>query len=92
MFCPKCSQAQPAEDLLLRPLLRAAHGLLFKGDKSAGSPAAEATARLDSRERGGALPPAQSVPVNDFRPSVHDTAELAAPPSVAEETTRKLEF
>ena len=78
--------------LLLRPVLRIAHGLLFKEDKSAGSPAAEAPPRLDSRERGGALPPAQSVPVNDFRPSGHDTAELAAPPSVAEETTRKLEF
>ena len=77
--------------LLLRPLLRAAHGLLFKGDKSAGSPAAEATARLDSREHGRALPHAQSIPVNDFRPSGHDTAELAAPLSVIEETTRKLE-
>ncbi|HLM56168.1 MAG TPA: hypothetical protein VK422_08545 [Pyrinomonadaceae bacterium] len=76
--------------LLLRPVLRAAHGLLFKRDKSADSPTAEVTARLESRERGSALPPAQSVPVNDFRPSSHDTAELAAPPSVVEEPTRKL--
>lgn len=77
--------------LLLRPALRTAHGLLFKGDKSADSPAAEATIRLDSQERGRALPPAQSIPVNDFRPPGHDTAELAAPPSAVEETTRKLE-
>jgi len=77
--------------LLLRTVLRAAHGLLFKGDKSADSPAAEATARLDSQERGHGLPPAQSIPVNDFRPSGQDTAELAAPPSVIDETTRKLE-
>jgi hypothetical protein len=78
--------------LLLRPALRAAHGLLSQGEKSAAPPAAEATTRLDSREHGRTLPPAQSVPVNDFRPPGHDTAELAAPPSVAEETTRKLEF
>lgn len=77
--------------LLLRPVLRTAHGLLFKGGKSADSPAAEATAPLDSRERGRALPHAQSIPVDDFRPPGHDTAELAAPPSVIEETTRKLE-
>ena len=77
--------------LLLRPILRTAHALLFKGDTSADSPAAEATAPLASRERGRALPPSQSIPVNDFRPSGHNTAELAAPPSAVEETTRKLE-
>ena len=75
--------------LLLRPVLRAAHALLFKGEGHADSAAGDVTARLDPA-KGGALPPARAVPVNDFAHAHADTADLVAPPSVAEETTRKL--
>ena len=76
--------------LLLRPILRAARGLFF-GGRVAPAPAAEPqTSRLEGREPGAALPPAQSTPVNGFVPARADTAELSTPPSVTEETTRKL--
>ena len=76
--------------LLLNPLLRFAHGLFFKRDRGADSAPAGATARLDSAGRGAALPHARAVPVEDFTRKRADTAELVAPPSVTEETTRKL--
>jgi hypothetical protein len=77
--------------LLLRPVLRAAHALFFKGDPRADSrPDADATARLDPATAAGALPHARAVPADDFAHARTDTAELVAPPSVAEETTRKL--
>ena len=75
--------------LLLRPLLRAAHALFFKDERRAGPAEADATARLDSA-KAGALPGARAIPVDDFVPRRADTSTLAAPPSVAEETTRKL--
>ncbi|HWS87625.1 MAG TPA: hypothetical protein VN282_11715 [Pyrinomonadaceae bacterium] len=76
--------------LLLRPILRAARGLFFGGRVAADSADDPATARLEGREQAAALPPAQSMPAGGFVPARADTAELAAPPSVTEETTRKL--
>ena len=75
--------------LLLRPLLRVAHGLFFKDAGRSGETGPDATVRLDPA-RAAALPPAHSVPVDAFAPARADTAELVAPPSVTEETTRKL--
>jgi hypothetical protein len=76
--------------LLLRPILRAARGLFFGGQVAADSAAEPTTACLEGREQAAALPPAQSIPVGGFVPARAGTAEPAAPPSVAEETTRKL--
>lgn len=77
--------------MLLRPLLQAAHGIFFKTAEQAEEPEAGTTARLDPADRSAAaLPPAHSVPVGDFAPARLNTAELAAPPSVTDETTRKL--
>lgn len=42
-------------------------------------------------ERGGALPPAQSVPVGGYRFRRVETAEIAQPPSVTEHTTKLLD-
>lgn len=75
---------------VLRPLLRAAHGLLFKEDARADSVTTDAATRLDPAGRDHALPPARSVPASDFMHARPDTAERVAPPSVIEETTRKL--
>ena len=76
--------------LLLRPILRAARGLFFGGRVAADSSAEPTTARLEGSEQAAALPPAQSIPAGGFAPTRAGTAEPAAPPSVAEETTRKL--
>ena len=83
--------------LLLRPILRAAHALFFKGEPradstdSADSADAEPTARLDAaRAAAAVLPAARSVPAGDFARARTDTGELVAPPSVAEQTTRRL--
>ncbi len=78
--------------LLLRPILRAARGLFFGGRRVVDSAAEPTTVRLEGREHGAALPPAQSIPVGDFVPARSATAEPAAPPSVTDETTRKLNF
>jgi hypothetical protein len=75
---------------VLRPVLRAVHRLLFKADARADSPGENATASLDPAKGGPALPPARAIPVNDFAPVRADTADMVAPPSVAEGTTRKL--
>lgn len=77
--------------LLLRPVLRAAHALLFQSEARTDPAAAAATARLDpAAARAAALPPARAVPAADFMRARPDTAEVVAPPSVAEETTRRL--
>jgi len=78
--------------LLLCPILRAARGLFFGGRRVADSAAEPTTVRLEGREHGDALPSAQSTPVGDFVPARAGTAEPAAPPSVTDETTRKLNF
>jgi hypothetical protein len=75
--------------LLLRPALRAARALLFRRDARADSDPAGATAELDPAH-AAALPPAHSIPVNGFARPRTNTADMAAPPSIAEETTRKL--
>ena len=75
---------------LLRPILRFARGLFFKDSGRADSPAANTTAHLDSAGRDPALPPAHSIPVENFAPRPADAADMVAPPSVAEGTTRKL--
>ena len=76
--------------LFLRPLLRAAHGLFFKSTGRAEEAAPNAPARLDPAARAAALPPARATPVSGFTPARADTAELLAPPTVTEDTTRKL--
>jgi hypothetical protein len=76
--------------LLLRPLLRDVHALLFKPGGRAAQSAPDTTAPLDTAPRPDALPPARAVPVNDFAPARADTGELVAPASVTEETTRRL--
>jgi hypothetical protein len=50
-----------------------------------------APAQLGARARISALPPAQSIPVSEFAPRRMNTAELAQPPSVTENTTRLLD-
>lgn|GEM_PF-1713316 len=78
--------------LILRPVLRALHKLLFKGEEQAETQAtSDLTTRVNSPAHASALPPAQSIPANGFASARTDTAELVAPPSVAEETTRKLD-
>lgn len=76
--------------LLLRPILSAARGLFFGKQGGAASAEMVKPAHLDEKAQGAALPPAQSIPVNGFMPIRADTAELATPPSVTDETTRKL--
>jgi hypothetical protein len=76
--------------LLLRPALLTARGLFFGKQGGADANASAASARLTEQGQGAALPPAQSTPANDFMPARAGTAELAAPSSVTEETTRKL--
>jgi hypothetical protein len=46
--------------------------------------------RLGAPARGTALPPAQSIPVSNWRQH-HNTAEIVRPPSVTEHTTRLLD-
>lgn len=75
--------------LLLRPILRAAQALLFRRDARADSTSTNATMELDPAQ-AAALPPAHGVPVGDFAPARADTADMVAPLSVAEGTTRKL--
>lgn len=48
-------------------------------------------AQLNSRPRGAALPPAQSIPVPNFTQRRPNTAELVQPPSVTDHTTRLLD-
>jgi hypothetical protein len=76
--------------LVLRPVLLAARGLFFGRPAAADASEAGAPTRLGVKGQGAGLPPAQSTPVNGFTPARADTAELATPPSVIEETTRKL--
>jgi hypothetical protein len=74
--------------LLLRPALRAAHALFFKRD-TRDDASANTTNELDPAH-AAALPPAHSIPVNGFASTHPDAADIIAPPSVAEGTTRKL--
>ena len=78
--------------LLLRPILRAARGLFFGSRGVADSAAESTTARLEGMDQGAALPPPQGTAVNGFVPARGDTSEPAVPPSITEETTRKLNF
>jgi hypothetical protein len=75
--------------LLLRPILRAAHALFFKRERSKDATLTNATVQLDPAQ-AAALPPAHSIPVNGFAQPRVDTAEMVTPPSITEETTRKL--
>lgn len=80
-------------------LLRIIYALMFEQHAAAAAPAPPAHAYvppamppnyLGAYERGTALPPAQSIPAQSFRPPRFDTGELAAPPSVTDHTTRLL--
>ena len=48
------------------------------------------SSQLSGGVRGTALPPAQSIPVSNWRQR-HNTAEIVHPPSVTENTTRLLD-
>lgn len=48
-------------------------------------------ATLNAGSHVSALPPAQSIPVSEFKPRRMNTAELRHPPSVTENTTRLLD-
>jgi hypothetical protein len=50
-----------------------------------------APTQLNAGARGSALPPPQSIPVQSFATRRPETAELAPPPSVTENTTRLLD-
>lgn len=76
--------------LLLRPILSTAHGLFFRREAHMDSVSISTTTQLDSRAPGAALPPAHSISVDAFAPSRDAAAGMPAPPSITEDTTRKL--
>jgi hypothetical protein len=78
-------------------LMRILYALLFepstpgvKRDAPAEVPPVSPAA-LNAGARVSALPPAQSIPVSEFKPRRMNTAELRQPPSVTENTTRLLD-
>jgi hypothetical protein len=84
--------------LVLRPLAQAVSGLFFKkGPLTEELEAASAyvtsdlEAQLDVPKREVALPPAQSIPVDNLASPRARTPEMAEPPSVTEQTTRLLD-
>jgi hypothetical protein len=85
-------------------LMRVLYGMLLEGHnadaksakRSAATPGVEDTARLKGAaklkgSRGAELPPARAVPASFYKRTGGDTSDMAAPPSVAEATTRLLE-
>jgi hypothetical protein len=78
-------------------LMRILYALLFESSAPGVKPDAAAStspatpAALGATPRISALPPAQSIPVPSFAPRRMNTAELAQPPSVTENTTRLLD-
>lgn len=77
---------------VLRPLLRGVHSIFFKDEEEAAPrDAHDPSMRINSPARAAALPHAQSIPASDFATSRAGTAEIATPPSVTEDTTRKLD-
>ena len=83
--------------LTMGGLLRILYAVFLEDNAPAGKPELPPhyapppmPARLSTPQRGSALPPAQSVPVPGWRRPA-DTSELAAPPSVTENTTRLLD-
>jgi len=78
-------------------LMRILYALLFESSaptlkQDATSSTSPATpTELGAPPRVSALPPAQSIPVPTFTPRRMNTAELAQPPSVTENTTRLLD-
>lgn len=74
-------------------LLRLVYALMFEADESYAAPLAAssfAPAQLNAHTRGTALPPAQGMPVADWRRRP-ETSEIVQPPSVTENTTKLLE-
>jgi hypothetical protein len=78
-------------------LMRILYALLFESPApalkldSAASTSPATPAALGATPHVSALPPAQSIPVPTFAPRRMNTAELAQPPSVTENTTRLLD-
>jgi hypothetical protein len=79
-------------------LMRILYAALFEqGAKKAGAAeyvapvASPQPSQLNMPPRVSALPPPQSIPVPNFTPRRMNTAELAQPPSVTENTTRLLD-
>jgi hypothetical protein len=71
-------------------LMRMLYGMLLEEDEPARGRrvAATAGAKALPSPRTAHLPPARSVPAGEFTRGRAETAEMAAPPSVAEGTTR----
>ena len=75
---------------LLYGLLLEPHAPAAKSAKRAA--AADPVAELPGGRRGGeALPPARAVPASVYAKAPADTSDMAAPPSVADATTRLLD-
>ena len=78
-------------------LMRILYALLFESSAPAikqdatASTSPAAPAAFGATPHISALPPAQSIPVPTFAPRRMNTAELAQPPSVTENTTRLLD-
>ncbi|HKQ99376.1 MAG TPA: zinc ribbon domain-containing protein [Pyrinomonadaceae bacterium] len=78
-------------------LMRILYAVLFEKGASASKPSSQEyappaqPAPLNASTRVSALPPAQSIPAQDFAPRRMNTAELVTPPSVTENTTRLLD-
>jgi hypothetical protein len=83
--------------LVLRWLMQTFYQLFSKGTAraetaSSAKMTSDLTLSLDSPAREAALPPAQEgIPINGFASSRVNTAEVIKPPSVTEQTTRRLE-
>ena len=72
-------------------LIRFVYGFLFVNDSPKTEKQKEtADHSISGRVVPGALPPAHSVPVNDYPRRVH-TKEIVQPPSVTENTTKLLD-
>lgn len=75
-------------------LMRILYALLFESSAPTlklDAAASTSPAMLGATPSVSALPPAQSIPVPTFAPRRMNTAELAQPPSVTENTTRLLD-
>ena len=82
----------PAAVFFVVGFIRMLYGLMLEDDTppSKQISAAKATATLEAA-RAAELPPARQQPAADFAASRAATAEMAAPPSVAEGTTKILQ-
>ena len=69
---------------------RMLYARLFESAEASEEPAREKGTRLPGRTEERQLPPSQSIPVEEFFAGRVNTADLAEPRSVTEQTTRSL--